>query len=164
MIEEALKRYYQYRENKQKDCHMDGFKEILHNLLPTKFELEKDKVIQETPYRKKRWDYSVYEGKELVGVIEIKSLHKSANKNINNRQEESTQVLFLMGHRPNIKRSYLLIGDGLSEKTKSRWEPYFQDAVAREWYHSMGSVMLDDDKNYMSFDGFSIEDMMAIYK
>jgi len=95
-IEEALTIYHKFKEAKIRDNHMDGFEKVFRDLLPEKYELRKNLAIQETPQRKKRWDYSVWENSKLKGVIELKSLGKSADKNINNRQEEAVGCAMLM--------------------------------------------------------------------
>ena len=166
-IEEALTIYHKFKEAKVRDNHMDGFEKVFRDLLPEKYELRKGIAIQETPQRKKRWDYSVREreNSKLRGVIELKSLGKSADKNINNRQEEAVGCAMLMkAGQPSVKRSYFLIGDILKEDTKERFKTFFQLCIDEGFYHSMGSLLLDAAGNYTSFEGFSVNDMFDIYK
>ena len=164
-IEEALTIYHKFKEAKVQDNHMDGFEKVFRDLLPEKYELRKNLAIQETPQRKKRWDYSVWENSKLKGVIELKSLGKSADKNINNRQEEAVGCAMLMkAGQPSVKRSYFLIGDALKEGTKERFKTFFQLCIEEVFYHSVGSLLLDATGNYTSFERFSVNDMFDIYK
>jgi hypothetical protein len=163
-FKKAISQYHRLKENKTKDKHMDGFQKVFRELLPAEYVLHKDKGIQETPYRNKRWDYSVWNKSHLVGVIELKSLHKSANKNINNRQEEAIGcATFLKEHRPSVKRSYFWIGDALDESTQIKWESFLHDCLNKKWYDSVCALVLDGDGNYQTFNEMSIVDMFSVY-
>ena len=109
--------------------------------------------------------HKAWENSKLKGVIELKSLGKSADKNINNRQEEAVGCAMLMkAGQPSVKRSYFLIGDVLKEGTKERFKTFFQLCIDEVFYHSVGSLLLDATGNYTSFERFSVNDMFDIYK
>jgi len=188
-VEDALAHYQALKDNKTQDKHMDKFHDIFSSLLPKKYSLLKNVAIPETPYRSKKWDYSIWKGQELVGVLELKSLHKSANKNINNRQEEAVgSAAMLKRNYPKVKTSYFLIGDNLDASTQRKWELFLRDSLEKGWYDSVCVLMLSggNKKNktgqmslfdslgsrtskrkknsFKSFKDMSIKDLFSIYE
>ena len=168
LLEGAIQRYQQYKLNKRRDKHMDGFEELLRDFLPKGYSLKKHKVIlEDSRYRKKRWDYTIVRelDNESIGIIELKSLHKSANKNINNRQEEAVGCAeFAQKKIPSVKRSYLLVGVCLEDRAIQMWKDFLDDCLKYEWYHSVCLIIMDEDGNWSTPKGMSVADMMRPYK
>ena len=161
-IEWALLEYDRCRNNKRADKHMDGFGSIINDFFSTNgLIVKKNQPVGETEYRSKRWDYSIWSDEKLEAVIELKSLGKSANKNINNRMEEALGCASFMSTRqPSVKKGYIFIGDELEENTKKRWLNFFGDCLSNKWYDGICCIMLDNNRNFVCPSGMNMENLL----
>lgn len=164
-IEQAIENYQELKEHKRGDQHMNGFESVFEELLPAGYTLEGNKKVRENDYRNKCWDYSVFRDGDLAGVIELKSLHKSAGKNLNNRLEEAAGcAAIIKSGRPEVKRSYFIILDNIGSTLQDRMEKFLQDCKSQEWYNSVSALVLNDGDEPRFLNGMSIQDMFKIYQ
>lgn len=161
-IEQALLEYDKCRNNKRADKHMDGFGPIISSFFSVDgFIVKKNQPVNETDYRSKRWDYSVWKNKKLQAVIELKSLGRSANKNINNRMEEALGCAsFISAKYPSVKKGYIFIGDELKENTKKRWLNFFDDCLSSKWYDGICCIMVDNNRKFVCPSGMNMKDLL----
>jgi hypothetical protein len=161
-IVKILNEYHNDKDNKRKDSHLKGFYFLVKDLLKNNsLELKNGATIKEFAYRSKRWDFSIWKEDELKAVIELKSLHKSAAKNFNNRIEEAIGCsTFLKRAYPNVKVGYLCIGDSLDEKLEKRLINFINDCKNQGWYDGVCCILIDKNKSFYIPDGLSIDEMM----
>jgi hypothetical protein len=161
-LSSALETYSSRKTNKRKDHHLEGFEKIFQQAFGECYDtILKDKKIQESAYRSKKWDYSLYNNNELEAVIELKTLHKSANKNINNRMEEAAgSAALLRQSLKGVKTAYLIIGDTLDKCVEQRWKLFLEDLRSNGSYDGVCGVFLSKDGTYHSPPGLAIEDLI----
>jgi hypothetical protein len=158
----VLNEYHGDKDNKRKDSHLKGFYSLVREQLEDdSLELKKGAPIKEFSYRSKRWDFSIWREDELKAVIELKSLHKSAAKNFNNRIEEAVGcATFLKRAYPNVKTGYLCIGDSLCDKLSARLIGFANDCKQHGWYDGVCCILIDKNRNFSMPPGLSIDEMV----
>ncbi len=161
-MNKALKVYFENKDLKVADKHMDGFEEYIKIYIRPEYSLKKDEIINETTYRRKRWDYSIWQGEKLKAVLEFKSLGKSAAKNVNNRMEEAEGCAsFIARSFPEVRKGYVLIGESLDEKIVTRWASFFEDSVRAGMYDSFCFILLDSD-GYSVYGGLDMRNLLNV--
>ena len=165
-LSEALKTYDKRKNNKRKDFHLEGFEQIFDKAFKSEYNLmQKDKPVKESDYRTKRWDYSLYKDNRLSAVIELKTLDKSAKKNINNRMEEAEGCAsFIKRTLPHIKTGYLIIGDNLDELTRTKWKSFLYDLQEAGKYDGVCCIFINEDRTYVTPFGLGLEDLISKLK
>ena len=161
-LSRILAEYHHGKDNKRKDQHLNGFYGFLGDQINNKrIEIKKGAPIREFPYRSKRWDISLWHSGELRAVIELKSLHKSAAKNFNNRIEEAVgSAAFLRKAHPDVKIGYLCIGDNLSPRLRSRLVNFITDCQNQGWYDAASCVLIDKEKGFYIPDHLPVDQMI----
>jgi len=145
LLKEAIDIFLSLREVKTRDKHMSGFVEILRKNTPDGLILKKEIPIEETEYRSKKWDHSVWNDETWTTVIEFKSLDKSPGNNSNNRMEEAMGCAWRNKTSfPDRKRGYWFVGVNLPELYRERWILFLNHCLTVGLYDAVCCILLDE--------------------
>tara|TARA_R110002020_G_scaffold102254_1_gene240305 strand:+ start:34 stop:564 length:531 start_codon:yes stop_codon:yes gene_type:complete len=161
-LSEILIEYHKRKHNKRKDSHLEGFYHFFkQRISDPAIEIKKGIAIQEFSYRSKRWDFSVWQSGQLRAVLELKSLHKSAAKNFNNRLEEAVgSAAFLKKAYPDVKIGYLCIGDNLSPRLCDRLIKFITDCQNQGWYDAASCIIVDKEKGFYTPEHLPVDQLI----